>query len=85
MYCFILIYATNNSKEQGWLHGKENIFFLSNISKGTAFLLQGMFETDLVVKGITIKNSHNQKLMLYKQKRYNLKCESTTYRHKQGI
>ena len=32
-----------------------NIFFRSNISKGTAFLLQGMFETDLVAKVVTIK------------------------------
>ena len=31
------------------------IFFRSNISKGTAFLLQGMFETDPVAKVVTIK------------------------------
>ena len=29
--------------------------FRSNISKGTAFFLQGMFETDLVAKVVTIK------------------------------
>ena len=38
---------TNNLKKvQGWFHGKGSIF--SNISKGAAFLLQGMFETDPV-------------------------------------
>ena len=30
--------------------------YFSNISKGTAFLLQGMFETDPVARDVTILN-----------------------------
>ena len=44
--------AYNLKKEQGWFHGQGSIF--SNISKGTAFLLQGMFETDPVARYVTI-------------------------------
>ena len=51
-----------------------NIF--SNTSKGTAFLLQGMFETDPVAKDVTI-DTLKHRLMLHKQKRYNLKFENT--------
>ena len=44
---------TNNLKKvQGWFHGKGSIF--SNISKGKAFLLQGIFETDPVARDVTI-------------------------------
>ena len=47
--------STNNIRARLISRFGKYIFFRSNISKGTAFLLQGMFETDLVAKVVTIK------------------------------
>ena len=39
---------------------REIYFSFPIISKETAFLLQGMFETNLVAKDVSIKNSYTE-------------------------
>ena len=47
---FIQVYILSSMiQKQGWLNGTE-IVFESNISKGTAFLLQGLTEFDSIGK-----------------------------------